>query len=89
MKFISSADNPRYKLWKKLALDSRWSKSSGLCLVAPGRLRKEFLDLSLDIQQEIVTEEHEPVFPGRGTLLPKTLFDRLDTLGTHEPLYIV
>lgn len=89
VRLISSRDNPRFKLWKRWVKDTRLAKTQSKTLVAPGRLREEFLALSLPIETEIITQNMKPRWQALSVYLSPELFRQLDALGTGAPLYVV
>jgi len=90
---ITSAANPKYKLWKSL-LDSRGIKRSGMCLVSgsktsheikrlhPEKIRGWIFNNRSEFQSAIVSSDI-PVY-----ILSSQLYRELDVFGTGYPLLL-
>ncbi len=88
---ITSKDNPLFKKLK-LILSAKGIKEHNLFFLMGDKLIKEFLktkNKKFKIHLVIVTEKYFAKFPFTTLMLSQDLFNELDTLGTHYPLFVL
>jgi RNA methyltransferase, TrmH family len=92
LKFIESAQNSKYKLFKSL-LSAKGIKQEKLFILSGRKLVEEsILQRSPLLAWEIITEEQAPLsdLPDEKIIqLPKGLFKELDALGTYCNLLVI
>lgn len=89
MKEISSAHNPKFKLWKSL-LESKGIKKENRAIVSGDKLVRELLEQNAEMIEEILLPPKIDFSSQMtATRLSSPLFQSLDILGTHSPLAVV
>lgn len=88
---ITSKDNPLYKKLK-LLLSAKGIKEHKLFFLMGDKLIKEFTkskNKSFKVHLVVCSEKYFAKFPFNSITLANELFNELDTLGTHYPLFVL
>lgn len=91
---ITSSSNDQFRRFQSLTT-SKGLKKEGVFLLSGENLIREFLENpKLEIEAEITfnsEESYRDDLPksARSYMMPKTLFNELDVVGTHHPLLVV
>lgn len=86
---ITSADNPKYKLWLELASSKGIKKHDAFILMGE-KLIYEFLqNPNFEILAEITTEKMKPLTDADQFKVSSILFKNIDVIGTHFNLLVL
>jgi RNA methyltransferase, TrmH family len=87
---ISSAQNPKFQIWKSL-LSSKGIKNESLFILSGKKIIYEFIkDSTFEISCELMTSDMNPLQNTRPIFqLGSNLFNELDVIGTHFNLLVL